>query len=515
MKKKNIYFIVLALVAVVFLSPSCTKDFEEINTNPNDPSIDQAAPDMLLTDGIEVMTDRIHNIFLGHEMGSCWVQHMAKVQYTDEDRYIPRVSVINAAWSSFYANSGVDIQTLYNIAESTDNESYQAVALVLRSYILSVLTDMFGDVPFNEAFQGAAEESILSPVYDTQEAIYEKMIADLALANTLLAADGAEIEGDILFNNDLVLWKKFANSLRLRLLLRRSDKVNPTEIMTAMINDPATYPIFEGTDEHAALPYLGSAPNNHPINENRKGRDDHRVSKSIIDLMWNEAPGGEPDYRVMAYAEVAEGSGAYMGLPNGMLAADAAAYEGNGLANTSKIGEYFTQATTPGMLLSYPELQFILAEAAHKGYISGGDAKAQEYYEEGIKSSYYMYAAEIEQGIVDYYGTNPGDYLIDDMLSWFLADGGFVYDPANAIEQIATQKWVAMFDQGLQAQFEWKRLDYPVLTPAVAGVNNGKIPVRVYYPSDEAARNPTNLAEAVSRLGGPDDLNTRVWWDVK
>jgi hypothetical protein len=92
--------------------------------------------------------------------------------------------------------------------------------------------------------------------------------------------------------------------------------------------------------------------------------------------------------------------------------------------------------------------------------------------------------------------------------------GTYDYVAANALEQIATQKWVAMFDQGLQAKFEWNRTGFPVLTPAVAGQNNGKIPVRAYYPSDEAGRNPTNLAAAVAAQGA-DDLNTRVWWDTE
>jgi hypothetical protein len=119
----------------------------------------------------------------------------------------------------------------------------------------------------------------------------------------------------------------------------------------------------------------------------------------------------------------------------------------------------------------------------------------------------------MEEGLVDYYGVAPGDYPWDVMLEWYMADGGYAYNSANADELIAYQKYIAMFDQGLQAWFEWRRTGYPVLTPAVAGTNGGKIPVRVYYPSDEAARNPSNLNEAVSRQGA-DDLNTKVWWDV-
>lgn len=109
MKKISKLFTIAALVLGLVTLFSCTKNFEDINTDPDNPGLDQAAPDMLLTGAIESMTDRVHEIFLGHEMGDCWVQHMAKVQYTDEDRYIFRPSVVNNSWRSFYAVSGMDV----------------------------------------------------------------------------------------------------------------------------------------------------------------------------------------------------------------------------------------------------------------------------------------------------------------------------------------------------------------------------------------------------------------------
>jgi len=360
MKRKVLYSFVAALV-LFFFSPSCSKDFDEINTNPNSPGIEQASPGMLLTNAIESMTDRVHEIFFGHEMGSCWVQHMAKVQYPDEDRYVPRMGVINNTWNSFYAASGYDAQTIYNLAVSAENDSYMAVALILKSYIVSVLTDEFGDVPYTDAWKGTDETPVLSPVYDTQESIYAALLENLATANDLLSEDGPEIEGDILFGGDLMAWKKFSNSLRLRLLMRRSDRVDPTTDMTAIFGDPTTYPILESNGDNVALIYLGSNPNNNPINENRKTRDDHRVSNSIIDYLYTDK---SPDYRVVVYAELAANSDDWVGLPNGMTSAGALNYLGNGLAETSKIGTYFSAASAPGMLLSYAEVLFIKAEAA-------------------------------------------------------------------------------------------------------------------------------------------------------
>ncbi len=516
--KTRIKIFMTFLFAVLFVT-ACTDKFEELNSDPNVPGVSQAAPDMLLTNAIESMTDRVHEIFLGHEMGSCWAQHMAKAQYTDEDRYIPRVSVINNSWTSLYAASGQDIASIYQVGMERENDNYMGVALVLKVYVTSVLTDLFGDIPYQEAWNATSEESIVSPKYDTQESIYRDIIAKLDEANSLLSEDGAEIAGDILFENDILAWKKFANSLRIRLLMRMSDRdaaLATTEI-SKIIADPDTYPIFEGNEDNAALMYLGSAPNNNPINENRKTRDDHRVSANLIDLLYTNK---SPDYRVSLYANTLTAhTDDYVGMPNGLTSAEAAGYLGNGLSNTCKLGSFYTAASAPGMLMSYPELQLFLAEAAHKGFIPGGEAAAEAYYVEGVEASYYQNEEALTAVLDDIWYDTFVSWGWDesDIMAYALEDfwgyGGWAYDPAIAMEQIATQKYVATFDQGLQSWFEWRRTGFPVLTPAASGANGGKIPVRVYYPSDEASRNPSNLQEAVSRQGA-DDLNTKVWWDV-
>jgi hypothetical protein len=514
MKKQFKYYFAAFLMGLFILSPGCTKDFEELNQNPNAPSVVQAPPEMLLTNAIESMTDRVHEIFFGHEMGSCWVQHMAKVQYPDEDRYVPRMSVINNTWNSFYASSGYDVQTIYNIAVSKNLDSYKAVALILKSYIVSVVTDEWGDVPYSEAFLGSDKETpILSPKYDTQESIYEALLANLKEANDLLNEDSKEISGDILYGNDLMKWKKFANSLRLRLLMRRSDRVNPTADITEILSDPDTYPIFTSNDDNAALVYLGSAPNNNPINENRKTRDDHRVSKTLVDIMYTNNP--YVDWRIVAYANVAQDGGDFVGLPNGMTSTGAANYLGNGLSKTSKIGDYFSAASAPGMLMSYAELQFILAEAVQRGFVTNPPKTAQQYYTEGIKGSYNQYGSLLVTKSRSIFGTTtvPAAWTVDDLVSNYMANYG-AWDAVNPLKKIYIEKWIAMFDQGIQSKFEWNRTNTPALTPSVANMNNGKIPVRAYYPSDESGRNPSNLQEAISRQGA-DNLDTRVWWDVQ
>ena len=517
MKRNKIYLGAATFLMLLIVSTSCTKDFEEINTDNNRLSLAKAAPDMLLTNAIESMTNRVHEIGLGHEIGSCWVQHMAKVQYTDEDRYIPRLGTINNTWSSFYAASGMDINLIYQLGVEKKNNSYQGVALIMKSYIVSVLTDQFGDVPYSEAFMGSDKDApVLSPKYDTQESIYKALLANLEKANTLLQ-DGHQIGGDILFKGDLLKWRKFANSLRLRLLLRQSDRVSPKDAMTEIFGNATKYPLIASNGDNVALNFLASAPNNNPLNENRKTRDDHRVSNTIVDFLYTDAP--SPDYRVVVYAEQAANSKDWVGLPNGMQSADAGLYLGNGLAETSKIGKYFTAATAPGMLMSYAELLFIKAEAIAKGYITG-DVEAT--YHDAIRASWDQFNAngEFKAALSTWKSTFVGwgmsatadiyEYAWQDFVDY---GGTYDYVPSKGLEQIATQKWAAMFDQGLQASFEWRRTGFPRLTPAVDGDNGGKIPVRLMYPSDEATRNGANLSAAVKNMGG-DTMNTRVWWDV-
>jgi len=395
------------------------------------------------------------------------------------------------------------------------NASYQGVALVLHSYIASLVTDLWGPVPYSQAWTGS---TYLSPAYDPQNVIYDSLMIKLDRANNLLdPAEGEPISGDILFNGDLMKWKKFANSLRLRLLLRMSGVSSVQDYVTAemtkILADPAKYPIFESNADNAALQYLGSAPNNHPWNENRKTRDDHRVSETLIDQMWNDTP--YLDWRLALYADV-DGNGEYVGMPNGLTSSQAASFNGNGIKYTCKVGAFFTSATCPGMLMSYAELQFILAEAAFKGFIGGS---AEDYYYGGIYGSYNQFGDALIEAA--YYSPQtpafPDTWTTDSLAADFLVnDPSYAWDPANAMELIGKQKWAAMYDQGLQAFIEWRRIGFPVLEPGAEAVNppDNAVPVRFPYPTDEYARNKTNLDAGVVLLGGPDDLNTRVWWDV-
>lgn len=504
------------LLALLVFQPACTEQLEELNKNPNAIDITAEHPDMLLTHVIESLSDQLFDVWLGHEIGSCWVQHMAKVQYTDEDRYVPRNDVINAVWNNLYAGPGIEIQRIYTLAHKSGHANYMGIALVLKSYLFSVITDLYGDAPYREAFKS---DSTLVPKYDTQESIYQALLTNLKTANQLLSASADPVQGDILFGGDIVRWKMFANALRLRLLLRLSERPEQEQLvkdgLAEIMNNLGANPLMQSNADNASLHYLGASPNNHPLNETYKTRDDHRVSKTLVDAMYNPNNHEHPDWRILVYASTPDAGGFWIGLPNGLTSAKAAAYMGNGVRRTSRIGSYFIRPDAPGTFISFAEQNFLLAEAVQRNLITGSSTTAREYYEAGIAASYRQYANEILTNLKIYYadqfaGINP---TIDDLINDFLTNDG-AWDAANPLEKIYTQKWVAMFDQGLQAWFEWRRTGYPELIPAEDGQNNGKIPVRLRYPSDEYSRNGANVAVAVERLGGPDNLNTPVWWDV-
>jgi hypothetical protein len=230
-------------------------------------------------------------------------------------------------------------------------------------------------------------------------------------------------------------------------------------------------------------------------------------------MLWSNSP--YVDWRICIFAEQDGSASLFDGMPNGLTSAKAALYRGNGLKNTSKIGTYFTEATCPGVLMSYSELLFIKAEAGVKGFIPSTNADDSAAYVEAIHANYNHYG----QALVDIeeasfaMGFADADAAAQD----FIDNEAHQWNPAKAMKLIADEKWVTLFDQGVEAWAEWRRLDMPVLIPAEDGVLNSKMPVRVYYGSDEGARNKKNweAAKTAQGLSGDADLLTRVWWDTK
>ncbi|KAA9338309.1 SusD/RagB family nutrient-binding outer membrane lipoprotein [Hymenobacter busanensis] len=473
---------------------SCDKGFEGLNKNPNNP--ETANPAYVLTNAERQNIFRLFDVPAAQDGSQLIVQHWAKVQYTNEDRYSFRPASYQSIWDGFYSQGLQDFNDIIRQGKAQNNPNYQAVGMIMRTYFFSVLTDIYGDIPYSEA--GRLADNIITPKYDKQEDIYTGMIAELKTASALINTSGADISGDEIYFGDMAAWKKFANSLRLRLAMRIAD-ANSTLSQSAAAEALAAG-VFTSNADNAQFNFLPASPNNNPVNENRKTRDDHRVSRTLVQRLLKLN-----DPRIAVYANHPEcgdasapygdSTNTYRGVRNGLTNAQATGL--GPFCATSKVGDYFTAGDAPGVLMTYAEVLFFKAEALARGtYGITGDATTE--YKNAITAS------------MEQYGISAAD------IATYLAQPAVnvTVTGTNFKQAIGEQKWIALFGQGNEAWSEYRRLDYPVLplprNPVAAA--GGKIPVRFPYPANEQSVNQASYAAAVARQGA-DGLTTKLWWD--
>lgn len=489
---KYLKLTVVCLFTLIAYS-ACDNDFEEINENPNGPVT--VPPGLLITGIQEATADELYNTFLGGDMGETWVQHWGKVQYNEEERYNIRPGVNDTFWDRLYARSLKDAQVMYDLAKEADNKNIQGVALVMRSYVYSILTDAYGAIPYTEALQ--AEEGNSSPAYDKQDVIYPALIDSLEVAAALLAPGNGEIPAaqDLMYGGDPVLWEKFANSLRVRLLMRISYATDVSAELQSVVSGGN---LFSSNADEAKLVFRETNPNANPVWNTVvfTNRLEWKVNQTLVQKLQELS-----DPRLPVYAQPNEDD-EYRGVAPGI---DNPVESGFGYANVSPIGEFFLQPDAPGYFLSYSELNFLLAEAAKRGLITGGDALAEEYYNEGITASFETYNGFVPE---------EGDPVSLDAEA-YLSQSGVAYSAATALQQIGVQNWIALFGQGFEAWTEWRRTGFPALSPALDPIGIETIPTRYPYPTNEQTLNNANYSEAVSNLEGGDNLTSEVWWDKK
>jgi hypothetical protein len=406
------------------------------------------------------------------------VQHFAEIQYRDEDKYIMRPGT-SGGWG-FYTSSLANFQRMIDkgIAASTPN--WEAVGRIMKSYTFSVMTDAMGDLPYSEALKGG---TILAPKYDTQASIYNALFVDLAMAAGQINPAGTGFAtGDIMYGGDMTLWRKFANSLRLRLAIHLSN-MNAAKGATEATAAVAAG-VFTGNADNAQLMYLPSAPNRNPIYENKLSRDDYGMSKTFVDslLSWN-------DPRLPVFAQLnGDTPAAYRGLPNGLNNG-----EGDPLSLISRIGAFWRETPdAPLSLLTYSEVLFLQAEAAQRGWIAGS---AATFYNNAITAS------------MEQYGVAPAD------IATYLAQPRVVYNAGTGLAQISYQKWVSLFMQGMEAWTEYRRTGVPTLVPGIRAVLT-KIPDRLPYADNELVLNKANVDAAVAaqKFGATTNLAAPLWF---
>ncbi len=481
---KKFKIISSAMIVLVFLSVSCTKDFEEINTDPNNPV--EAPSINIIANAIRFFTQNQFNQWGDMNEPSSWANHLGKIQYIDEAQYKFREGVVNSRWSVAYNNIN-DLDKIIERESGEDgNPNYLAIAMTYRAHIYQKTTDRFGNIPYTEAAKG--DEGVTNPEYDTQEFIYMEILDQLKQANPLYTPSPAFAIGpnDILFGGDMMKWKKFTNSLRLRVATRISD-VAPSVAQShieEILGDPSTYPIMESNADNAYLWWQTSPPYKEPWNADSDDRDDHGMCKTLIDILLDF-----DDPRLPVYAKPATSDGQYRGVVSGAIDGTFA------LADISRIGALFRDVPdgfTP--IMRYAEVEFKIAEAAFRGWNTNG-VTAQQAYENGIAASLDEYDLE-----------GYDDYILEPGVTW-----------DNDIGQIYLQKWIALFKNGNEAWAETRRTDVPLLEHApgspYVGEHN-RPPFRYPYPTNEVNLNSANVAPELTGIVN-HMWGKKMWWDTR
>ena len=355
-----------------------------------------------------------------------------------------------------------------------------SIADLWEIYAYQVLVDQFGDIPYSEALMGAQNSR---PKYDDAWTVYQDLISRLNTVISNIDVDaGAFGDADVLYGGNTELWKKFAASLKLRFALRLADV--PAANSSTMVTQALAAGVFKDETESAIFNHYGIAPYVSPYYQAfvLDARKDFCPSNTLVNKMNSLS-----DPRRAAWFTPYPSAGVYTGLPYGKA----------GSSSYSKFSHFTDEirvnAEYPTILLDYVEVEFLLAEAAERNL--GGVTDATQHYNTAILES------------MNYWGVSSvaaNAYLAQPSVAYATATGNFK-------EKIGTQKWLGLFDRGVEAWAEWRRLDYPALNPP-EGMTASDIPVRMPYPFNENKMNKANYDAASSAIGG-DDATTRLFWD--
>lgn len=464
-------------MSVIFMFNGCGDDLSDLNTDPN--AAVEVNPATLLTTAQYRLYNRMAGRVINAEWGQLMVQYWAQNEYAEDSRYEQDKTFFNTSWRVFYADI---LKELNSAKELVDKQEISSLIKINQKNILDVmiaqtfiiLTDGFGDVPYSEAI----DPSISLPSYDSQETIYKGVLESLDNAVSTFSSDTSSFSsGDIIYNGNVDKWKKFTNSLMLRYAVRIID-VDPATATTYI--NKAKGNLISSNSENAAFVFASSQARSHPLYQDSEinNRDDFCVSEYLVTSL-----NSMNDPRLPKFAKNASG-GTIVGMPYGLTDNQATELK----PTTSRPNDSVRQATSPHVIISYAEVQFLLAEIYQRGIVSGN---AEDAYKNAITASMNQWGITDSSEINNYITSNG-------------------YDSGNWKKSIGNQKWVALYMNGFQAWCEWRRLDYPQLSvPAAAVINS--IPVKMPYALSETQNNSANLSQITS---SPDNMTTKVWWDV-
>jgi hypothetical protein len=479
-------------------------DLTSYNKNPNSPT--SAPSPALFTNAVRTTVSR----FLGNldvRGFELMAQHLTEVQYPQSDQYVRLQSPsTSGTFDGAYYGELEDFQKVIQNGQAANAAGIYAPAAIMQTWTYGDLTDLWGDIPYSGALMGDSvglDTLAVHPAYDPQQQIYDGLFATLSSAAQALAGSSAVSLGssDPIYGGDAGAWQKFANSLHARYAMRivNVDPAKADAELSAAFGGPGG--VFTSNADNALLNWPGDGLYDNPWASNFQTRDDHRISDRLMTYLvgWN-------DPRLPIYAQpVAGTTNSYVGAPNALDQAAAATWA----PTASRPGEIFYSGATsygnfggagasyPSYVMTYAEVAFIQAEAAERGLGGLSPSQAKGFYDAAIQASMEQWGVS-DQAAIDAYLARPE----------------VAYKGGTAgLAQIYTQKWIALFSDGIQAWSSWRRTCEPSnIHAGPAVITSGEVIRRFEYSTTELAANNVHVQEAVSRQG-PDDLVTRMWWD--
>lgn len=554
--KLSIYTIAFTLLTGVLSFTSCSDEYmENMNTDPTKAAALDANAQLttaqLQTYGdlgvVEIYRNYLYG-FTQQLMGSWNTTNFGGRHMLSDDE-------MDRVWTTFYTNSIKNLtDAQYRTAQDQGKTNIHAALTIYRVYLMSIITDIYGDVPCKEAGMGFLQ-GIFNPRYDTQEEIYHSFFQDLTAAVEALDPAKDAITGDVIYGGNILKWKKLANSLRLRFAMRISN-VDPQkaqqEFEAACQADGG---IFDSAEDDALIKYMniafsfgqdaygdfrgnalskllfGNDPANNPsylcatlFNQLYNTGDPRTfmLSRCYYDGLMSAT---SPDNRVdltqemidkgIAFQPCLPGAFSWEPWPTGYdsdILKELAETNPNVTISVAretepKLANNFLRGDNPGVVMTFAETRFLLAEAALKNWNVDGQT-AEALYEEGVRAAVDF--------LVTRYKCDP---VSEEEMNAYLSANGMGHTKEQKMASIHTQAWILHFTNPAECWANQRRSGYPKLkSPAEYGfeqfMTGGKeIPVRLCYPVLESSYNKTGYEEALERMGGKDSWNTPVWWD--
>ncbi|MDH7463864.1 SusD/RagB family nutrient-binding outer membrane lipoprotein [Chitinophagaceae bacterium 26-R-25] len=476
--KINKLNIIAAFLSIASIT-SCKKTLD-VNNDPNAFSDGLITPASLLP-SIEVN--------LAYALGgdatritASLTQHYAghRSQPLDYAQYNINPSSTDTYWQNMYTVVLTNTNKMIAKARQAGDSTYVGVGQIIEAYAFSVLTDMYGDIPFSDALQFAGD---MTPAYDKQKDIYNGLfkMLDNGIANVKISA-ATSITGDMIYRKP-ANWEKFANSVKLRLYNHLS-ATQPNGVTDFLNTNPV---LITANSDNAKVIFGITQANANPIYQMdvTSGRTDEAVCATLVDKMK-----ALNDPRIPVYFNVVQNNGqGYQGQYRGNAPGGSQDDASKNLY--SRVGTYYASISSPVILMSAAEVQYIIAEARVN---SGDQTAAKQAYETAITNDF-------------------------EMLGLSASTAGYLSNPDVAfdgtLKRVMEQKWVTMYQATYESWTDWRRTGFPELHPAVNNYTSNVIPVRIPYPQSEINLNAKSLQNGPGIPVPYKSLKVPVWWNTK